>query len=63
MSMFDDIKKKASDFAEDNPDKLEKFSDVAIEKGGDAADTVTHDKYADKIDGFQEKADDAIGDK
>lgn len=62
MGLFDDVKKKASEFAEKNPDKVETFSDEAIEKAGDAADKVTGDKYADRMDGFQEKADDAIGD-
>ena len=61
MGMFDDIKKKATDFAEKHPDQVEKFSDEAIEKAGDVADKATGDKYADKIDTAQHKADDAIG--
>jgi len=63
MGLFDEVKKKATEFAEKNPDKVEKFSDLAIDKAGDAADKVTGDKYADKVDGFQQKADDAIGEK
>ncbi len=41
-------------------DNLEKISDVAIEKAGDAADAVTGGKFADKIDAVQAKADDLI---
>jgi ElaB/YqjD/DUF883 family membrane-anchored ribosome-binding protein len=41
-------------------DNLEKISDVAIEKVGDAADAVTGGKFADKIDAVQAKADDLI---
>ena len=62
MGMFDDIKKKATDFAAEHPDQVEKVSDQVIERGGDAADKVTGGKYADKIDTAEEKADDAIGD-
>ncbi len=52
---------KAKNFAKNNPDKLESISDQVIDKGGDAADKATGGKFADKIDGAQDKADDAIG--
>jgi hypothetical protein len=61
MGLFDDVKKKATEFAEKNPDKLESISDQVIEKAGDLADSVTHDKYSAQIDGVQKKADDAVG--
>ncbi len=55
--MFDNVKKAA----EDHPEQVEKFSDQAIDKGGDAADQATGDKYGKQVDTAQEKADDAIG--
>ena len=61
MGLFDDVTKKATEFAEKNPDKLESISDQVIEKGGDAADKATGGKYSSQIDGAQEKADGAIG--
>ncbi len=62
MGLFDDAKQKLSEFTEKNPDKVEKISDVVIEKTGDAGDKVTGSKYSEQIDSFQEKADDAVGD-
>jgi hypothetical protein len=61
MGFLDDAKKKAEQLAKEHPDQLEKVSDAAIERAGDAADKATGDKYADKIDAAQEKADDSIG--
>jgi hypothetical protein len=61
MGLFDDVKKKATEFAEQNPDKLESISDQVIEKAGDAADKATGEKYSSQIDSAQEKADGAIG--
>ena len=61
MGLFDDVKKKATEFAEKNPDKLESISDQVIEKAGDAADQATGQKFSAQIDSAQEKADDAIG--
>ncbi len=55
MGLFDSAKDKATEFANDNPDKV---SD-GIEKGGDFIDSKTGDKYADKVD----KGQAAIGDK
>jgi hypothetical protein len=61
MSGFDDLKKKAQDAAADHPEQAEKFSDQAIEHGGDAADKASGGKYDSQVDGAQEKADKAIG--
>jgi MT0933-like antitoxin protein len=61
MSGFGDLTKKAQDLADDHPEQVEKFSDQAIEHGGDLADKVTGEKFGDQIDTAQEKADDAIG--
>ncbi len=67
MSAFDDLKNKAAQLAEqakesltDAKDNLEKISDAAIEKVGDAADSVTGGKFADKIDAVQSKAHDLL---
>lgn len=57
MGMFDEVKKAAAE----HPEQVEKFSDQAIEKGGDAADQATGDKYGKQVDTAQEKADDTIG--
>ncbi len=55
MGLFDSAKDKATEFANDNPDKM---SD-GVEKGGDFVDSKTGDKYADQVD----KGQAAIGDK
>jgi hypothetical protein len=61
VGMFDDLKKKATDLAEEHGDKVEAVSDQMIEKAGDAADKATGGKYADKVDAAQSKADEVIG--
>lgn len=58
---FDDLKKKAQDAAGDHPEQVEKFSDQAIDRGGDAADKATGGKYDGQIDKGQEQADQRIG--
>ena len=62
MSFFDSAKEKLGDLSKDHPDQVEKFSDQAIEHGGDAADKATGGKYADQVDSAQGKADESIGD-
>jgi hypothetical protein len=61
MGMFDNIKNKAEQLAADHPDQVEKLSDQAIERAGDAVDKATGGAHVKQVDGFQEKADDAIG--
>lgn len=61
MSMFDELKNKATEFVKDNPDKVEGVSDSLLEKAADVADDVTGGKFTGQIDGAVEKADDAIG--
>lgn len=61
MGFLDDAKDKINDLMNDNPDKVEEYSDLGIEKGGDAIDSATGGKFADQIDAGQEKADEAIG--
>jgi hypothetical protein len=61
MGMFDEVKGKAEKAAADHPDQAEKFSDQAIERGGDVADERTGGKYGDKVDKAQETADEKIG--
>jgi hypothetical protein len=61
MGTFDELKNKGQQLAEDHPEQAEKVSDQAIDKGGDAADRATGDKYGKQVDAGQEKADDTIG--
>jgi hypothetical protein len=61
MSMFDELKNKATEFVKDNPDKVEGVSDSVLEKAADLADDATGHKFTSQIEGAAEKADDAIG--
>jgi hypothetical protein len=61
MGMFDELKEQAEKAVKEHPDQVEKVSDLAIDRGGDLADDLTHDKYADKVDRAQRVADDKIG--
>ncbi len=61
MGMFDKLKAQAKEQMAAHPDQVEKVSDQAIERAGDAADSATGGKYADKVDQAQRKADDAVG--
>lgn len=61
MGFLDDAKKQAEQLADEHPDQLEKLSDTAIDRAGDAADQATGGKYAHQVDQAQEKADDAVG--
>lgn len=63
MGFLDEAKKKVTELADQHPDKVESLSDQAIERGGDAVDSATGGRYADKVDHAQERADDAIGDR
>lgn len=61
MGLLDDAKNKATQFANDNPDKVEQISDQAIERAGDAVDSKTGGKFADQVDQAQQTADGKIG--
>ncbi|MGL5860454.1 MAG: antitoxin [Phycicoccus sp.] len=61
MSIFDSAKEKIQQLAEDNPDKVEQFSDQALERGGDAVDGVTGGRFAEHVDTAQAKGDEAVG--
>ena len=63
MGFLDSAKEKLTELAEQHPDKVESLSDQAIERGGDAADSMTGGKYADQVDQAQAKADEAIGER
>lgn len=56
MGIFDDAKDKATDFASQNPDKL----DQGVEKAGDFADDKTGGKYSDQVDKGQDFAKDKL---
>ena len=57
MPGMDDLKKAA----QDHPEQAEKFSDQAIEQGGDAADKASGGKFDGQIDKGQQTADQKIG--
>ncbi len=59
--MFDNLKDKAAELIGQNPEKVEELSDQAIEKAGDAADSMTGGKFSEQIDAAQQKADEAVG--
>ena len=61
MSFFDSAKEKAEEFAKDNPDKVEEFSDQGLERGGDLADNATGGRFSEHIDQGQAAADERIG--
>ena len=61
MGFLDSAKEKLTELTEKHPDKVESLSDQAIERGGDAVDSVTGGKYADQVDQAQAKADESIG--
>lgn len=58
---LDDLAKQAKKAADEHPEQAEKFSDQAIEHGGDAADKATGDKYAEQLDKGQQAADERVG--
>lgn len=61
MGLMDNARQKAQEMANNNPDKVEQLSDQAIERAGDAVDSKTGGKHADKIDQAQQAADGKIG--
>lgn len=63
MSQFDNLKDKAQQAAQDNPDKVEQASDKGLDAAGGAADKATGGGHSDKVDKAQQAADDRIGDK
>ena len=52
MGIFDSAKDKATDFANENPDKL----DQGVEKAGDFVDEKTGGQHADQVDKGQDFA-------
>ncbi|MDQ2849166.1 antitoxin [Dermatophilaceae bacterium Sec6.4] len=57
MGLFDSAKDKATEFANNNPDKVSQ----GVEKGGDFVDSKTDDKYSDQIDKGQDAVDKHFG--
>ena len=57
MGLFDSAKDKATEFANDNPDKVKD----GIDKGGDFVDDKTGDKYSDQIDKGQDAVSGRLG--
>lgn len=56
MGIFDAAKDKASEFASQNPDKI----DEGVERAGNLADEHTGGKYADKVDQGQDFANERL---
>ena len=61
--MFDEAKQQAEKAAKDHPDQVEKVSDQALERGGDAADRATGGKHEAHVDKAQQAADQRIGER
>lgn len=59
MGIFDSAKDKATDYANENPDKL----DQGVEKAGDFADEKTGGQHADQIDKGQDFANEKLDDQ
>jgi len=62
MGMLDDARQQAEKAAKDHPERVEKASDEALSRGGDAADRVTDGKYADQVDKAERAGDEKVGD-
>ena len=56
MGIFDSAKDKASEFAQDNPDKL----DQGVDKAGDFANDKTGGEHSDQIDKGKDFANDKL---
>jgi MT0933-like antitoxin protein len=61
MGEFEDLKSQGEKLAADHPEQTEKYSDDALQKGAEAADKATGDKFSNQVEGAEQKADDAIG--
>lgn len=61
MGMFDNAKDKLTDAAGQNSDKVENFSDQALDKGQDAAGNVGGGKFDDQIQQGRDALDGKIG--
>ena len=61
MGFLDDAKEKLTELASQHPDQVESLSDQALERGGDAVDSVTGNRYAEHVDQVQARGDEAIG--
>lgn len=71
MGLFDSMKEKADELLggagktdemlTEHADKVEEYSDMGIDKAGDALDQATGGQYVDKIDQGQAALDEKIG--
>ncbi len=60
MSLFDKLRGKATQWAKDNPEKVQKYGDQVIRRAGDAANRATGGKYTGKIRDGQRRLDDRL---
>jgi hypothetical protein len=61
MGLLDDAKEKLTNLVNDNPDKVEEFSDKGLDAAADKANDLTGGKYADQIQQGRDTADEKIG--
>lgn len=61
MGMFDNIRDKAQQAMDSNPEKVEQFSDQALDRAADAAGNATGGKFDSQIQQGRDAADNAIG--
>lgn len=61
--MFDKMKDKAQEFADENPEKVEEYSDKGIQAGGGKIDEATGGKFGDQVQQGEQMADDRIGER
>lgn len=59
--MFDNLKDQVEKAAAEHPDIVEKVSDQVIQRGGDAIDQATGEKFAEYVDKGQTLADERLG--
>jgi hypothetical protein len=59
--VFDNLKDQVEKAESEHPDVVEKVSDEVIERGGDALNRATGDKYAEILLKGQSAADEQIG--
>lgn len=61
MGMFDKMKDKAGELANEHDDQVEQQSDAALDRGERMADERLGDQHADQVDKGRDILDDRIG--
>ncbi|MFN2319569.1 MAG: antitoxin, partial [Dermatophilaceae bacterium] len=63
MGVFDNVKKKAEELADQHSDKVEKHSDQGLDMAADKANSATGGKHADHIETGRSALDERVGDE